>query len=316
MLESTIKPLPTGAEGQEGPDLVEMRERLNAAATALSISKEHADAASKTRDEAVADMNKLREQLANTKAALESARADADKASIARAKREAGEEVLRLRNSAAAVETASLKERISALEAEVETLQGDLKEARESAGKAVVLRPVIREDAPDLVTAPSKSSPPTAPENASVKDRARWFQEKAIEKTPGSKSVVSETESTAFFTPQRGFDDEEHAEQLAALRRTVHDLEAQLADATAEVKDRDRRLKSAEADLGDTTAAVTELGARVAKREQELVAKHKQQVSELEQARVAAEKLVEATQNKANSRIEELIEQLLSLIHI
>ena len=89
MLESTIKPLPTGAEGQEGPDLVEMRERLNAAETALSISKEHADAASKTRDEAVADMNKLREQLANTKAALESARADADKASIARAKREA-----------------------------------------------------------------------------------------------------------------------------------------------------------------------------------------------------------------------------------
>ena len=35
--------------------------------------------------------------------------------------------MLRLRNSAAAVETASLKERISALEAEVETLQGDLK---------------------------------------------------------------------------------------------------------------------------------------------------------------------------------------------
>ena len=310
MLESTIKPLPTGAEGQEGPDLVEMRERLNAAETALSISKEHADAASKTRDEAVADMNKLREQLANTKAALESARADADKASIARAKREAGEEVLRLRNSAAAVETASLKERISALEAEVATLQGDLKEARESAGKAVVLRPVIREDAPDLVTAPSKLSPPTAPENASVKDRARWFQEKAIEKTPGSKSVVSETESTTFFTPQRGFDDEEHAEQLAALRRTVHDLEAQLADATAEVKDRDRRLKSAEADLGDTTLAVTELGARVAKREQELVAEHKQQVSELEQARIAAEKLVEATQNEANSRIKELIEQL------
>ena len=310
IMANTPKSLPTDAEGQDGPAFVEMRERLVAAETALLVSKERADSASEARDVALADLKKLREQLSVTKIALETARIDADKASIARAKREAGEEVLRLRNSAAAVESASLKERISALETEVQTLQGDLKEARDSVGKAVVLRPVIREDAPDLVTAPSKSSPPTAPENASVKDRARWFQEKAVEKTPGSTSVVSDTDSAAFFTPQRGFDDEEHAEQLAALRRTVHDLEAQLADATAEIKVRDRRLQAAETDLGDTTAAVTELGTRVAKREQTLVAKHKQQVSELEQARVAAEKLVKVTQNEADSRIEELTKQL------
>ena len=310
IMANTPKSLPTGADGQNGPALVEMCERLVAAETALLVSKERADSASEARDLALADLKKLREQLSVTKTALETARIDADKASVARAKREAGEEVLRLRNSAAAVESASLKERIFALETEVQTLQGDLKEARDSVGKAVVLRPVIREDAPDLVTAPSKSSPPTAPENASVKDRARWFQEKAVEKTPGSTSVVSDTDSAAFFTPQRGFDDEEHAEQLAALQRTVHDLEAQLADATAEIKVRDRRLQAAETDLGDTTAAVTELGTRVAKREQELVAKHKQQVSELEQARVAAEKLVKVTQNEADSRIEELTKQL------